>query len=408
MMKNKPDIRFDGFNDAWEQCDFKDLAKVRRGLTYKPKDIQKKGVRVLRSSNINEDTFELRSDDIFVNQSALNIKSVDENDILITSANGSSRLVGKHALIKNITDLAVHGGFMLLATSEEPYFTNAFMSSSWYSRFIHIYVSGGNGAIGNLSKSDLDSQKIYIPKQFEQQQIGTFFQSLDNLITLHQRELENYKLLKKGFLQKLFPSNGDTNPSIRFDEFTDAWEQRKLSDVMSDFIVPMRDKPKEFSGNTPWTRIEDIEGKYLNGSLSEQYVSSETIKKMNLKIIPRGSLIVSASATFGVVAIVTQDLITNQTFIGLVPERDFDLDFLYVFFQSPAVQRKMKLESAGSTIFYISRQTFENMEFLYPNYSEQKKIGSFFANLDKLITLHQRELDNYKELKKGFLQKMFV
>ena len=202
--EDKPEFRFSGFTDAWEQCDFKDLAKVRRGLTYKPKDIQKKGVRVLRSSNINEDTFELRSDDIFVNQSALNIKSVDENDILITSANGSSRLVGKHALIKNITDLAVHGGFMLLATSEEPYFTNAFMSSSWYSRFIHIYVSGGNGAIGNLSKSDLDSQKIYIPKQFEQQQIGTFFQSLDNLITLHQRELEQLKNIKKTLLKHMF------------------------------------------------------------------------------------------------------------------------------------------------------------------------------------------------------------
>ena len=134
----------------------------------------------------------------------MNIKSVDENDILITSANGSSRLVGKHALIKNITGLAVHGGFMLLATSEEPYFTNAFMSSSWYSRFIHIYVSGGNGAIGNLSKSDLDSQKIYIPKQFEQQQIGSFFNTLDNFITLHQRELEQLKNIKKTLLKHMF------------------------------------------------------------------------------------------------------------------------------------------------------------------------------------------------------------
>jgi type I restriction enzyme, S subunit len=203
-------------------------------------------------------------------------------------------------------------------------------------------------------------------------------------------------------------SENNTNvPKIRFPGFTDTWEQRKLSEVMSDFIVPMRDKPKEFSGDIPWTRIEDIEGKYLNGSLSGQYVSEETIKKMNLKIIPKGSLIVSASATFGVVAVVTKDLITNQTFIGLVPEREFDLDFLYTFFQSPTVQKKMKLESAGSTIFYISRQTFEDMKFSFPVYAEQQKVGKFFSNLDHLITLHQRKLNNLQDEKKSLLQKMF-
>lgn len=198
-------------------------------------------------------------------------------------------------------------------------------------------------------------------------------------------------------------------PKRRFKEFqnTDAWEQRKLSEVMSDFIVPMRDKPKEFSGDIPWTRIEDIEGKYLNSSLSGQCVSEETIKKMNLKIIPKGSLIVSASATFGVVAVVTQDLITNQTFIGLVPEEDFNLDFLYTFFQSPTVQKKMKLESAGSTIFYISRQSFEDMKFLFPDYAEQQKVGEFFSDFDNLITLHQRKLEKTKALKSAYLAEMF-
>jgi len=112
-----------------------------------------------------------------------------------------------------------------------------------------------------------------------------------------------------------------------------SWEQRKLIYIFNDFIVPMRDKPKVFSGTTPWTRIEDIEGRYINTSLSGQFVSDEIIKSMNLKVIPRGSLIVSASATFGVVAIVTNDLITNQTFIGLVPNKDFDIDFLYSLFE---------------------------------------------------------------------------
>ncbi|MBR1905552.1 MAG: restriction endonuclease subunit S, partial [Clostridiales bacterium] len=172
--------------------------------------------------------------------------------------------------------------------------------------------------------------------------------------------------------------------------FKDPWEQRKLSDVMRDFIVPMRDKPKEFGGTIPWTRIEDIEGKYINGTKSNQYVSEETVRSMNLKIIPKGSLIVSASATFGVVAQVTQDLITNQTFIGLVPNDDNDLDFWYEYFLSPRARSYMRLQSAGSTIFYIAREKFENMEIFVPSsHEEQRKIGSLLSKLDDTIALHQ-------------------
>lgn len=196
-------------------------------------------------------------------------------------------------------------------------------------------------------------------------------------------------------------------PEIRFKGFSDAWEQRKLSDKFSDFIVPMRDKPKEFCGQIPWTRIEDIEGRYLNGTLSGQYVSHETIKDMNLKIIPKDSLIVSSSATFGVVAIVTQDLITNQTFIGLVPNDRDALDFWYIFFQSSDVRRYMKLESAGSTIFYIARESFEKMPIKIPYKAEMKKIGQYFYKIDNLITLYQRKYDNLMKVKKSMLEKMF-
>ena len=200
-----PEVRFKGFTDAWEQRKFSDLVETRRGLTYKPTDIREKGVRVLRSSNIVEDRFVLKPDDVFVNESAINIDFAKENDILITAANGSSRLVGKHAIVSEISDKStVHGGFMLLGTSDEPYFANAFMSSAWYKRFIDLYVSGGNGAIGNLNKSDLDDQDILVPQKKEQQAIGHFFENLDHLITLHQRELEKLQSIKKALLEKMF------------------------------------------------------------------------------------------------------------------------------------------------------------------------------------------------------------
>ena len=169
----------------------------------------------------------------------------------------------------------------------------------------------------------------------------------------------------------------------------------------------MRDKPKVFSGTTPWTRIEDIEGRYINTSLSGQFVSDEIIKSMNLKVIPRGSLIVSASATFGVVAIVTNDLITNQTFIGLVPNKDFDIDFLYSLFEAPTTKGKLLKLSAGSTIFYIARESFENLVLSVPSKEEQIKISKVFKSIDDSITLHQCKLEKLKLTKKALLQKLF-
>ena len=187
-----PEIRFKGFTEAWEQCKLGEVLETRRGLTYRPSDVCQNGIRVLRSSNINSDSFVISEDDVFVNRKAINIAFAKENDILITAANGSSKLVGKHAIIRNIQEnSAVHGGFMLLGTSKEPYFINASMATLWYRKFIDLFVAGGNGAIGNLNKTDLDNQEISIPSKEEQKIIGLYFKHIDNLITLHQRKCLN-------------------------------------------------------------------------------------------------------------------------------------------------------------------------------------------------------------------------
>ncbi len=204
-MNKTPAVRFIGFAEDWEQRKFGDIVQTRRGLTYKPTDIEESGIRVLRSSNIDEDTFVYGVDDVFVNPYAVNIEPVRKNDILITSANGSSRLVGKHALIKKISDgSAVHGGFMLLGRTKNYDFVNASMSSSWYTKFINVFAAGGNGAIGNLNKNDLDEQVILIPDDAEQIKIGEYFAALDNLITLHHRKLEKLEQIKQAMLHKMF------------------------------------------------------------------------------------------------------------------------------------------------------------------------------------------------------------
>lgn len=200
-----PELRFPGFTDPWEQRKFKNFVQIRRGLTYKPSDIASSGIRVLRSSNINEDQFITGTNDVFVNIDAVDIPYVKSGDILLTSANGSAHLVGKHAIINDIVEnSAVHGGFMLLVESKNPQFINALLGSNWYKKFINLYVSGGNGAIGNLSKSDLEEQDVMFPSEEEQKAIGRVYFYMNHLITLHQRKLEHLQLLKKALLQQLF------------------------------------------------------------------------------------------------------------------------------------------------------------------------------------------------------------
>ena len=195
-----PKIRFKGFEGEWECRKFSEVAELRRGLTYSPLDISQNGIRVLRSSNIDEEYYIEKNDDVFVCERAVNIPLVQNGDILITAANGSSRLVGKHAIIQTSIP-AVHGGFMLLARTENPYFLNASMSSAWYLNFIRIFVAGGNGAIGNLSIGDLNEQEILIPKNPEEQTaIGNFFRQLDETIALQSAEVEKLNQIKKGLL----------------------------------------------------------------------------------------------------------------------------------------------------------------------------------------------------------------
>lgn len=205
--ETEPELRFDGFTDPWEQRKFSDVAVIRRGLTYSPTNIVDgaDGVRVLRSSNINEDHFVLNDDDVFVDESAVNIDLVHDGDILITAANGSPRLVGKRARISDLPGKTVHGGFMLVASSPCSDFLCASMGSSWYRRFLATGVAGGNGAIGNLDSKALGETTIAVPNDAEIDKLGNFFTRLDSLITLHRRKCETLRAVKAAMLDKMFP-----------------------------------------------------------------------------------------------------------------------------------------------------------------------------------------------------------
>lgn len=182
-------------------------------------------------------------------------------------------------------------------------------------------------------------------------------------------------------------------------ECPEGVEYLPLIALCEDVIVPMRDKPKVFDGDTPWCRIEDLEGFYFNDSLSGQYVSQETIRKMNLKVFPIGTVICSCSASIGTYAINTKPLITNQTFIGLVCGEKLLNTFLRYYMETQT-KNLLSLSNTG-TIPYISRKKFENLEIPVPPLSVQHKIVEIldkFTSLEaELQTKLQAELEARKK-----------
>lgn len=385
-MKNKPDIRFDGFIDDWELCQFKNIVDVRSGRDYK----------------------HLNEGDIPVYGTGGYMLSVDES----LSKNEDAVGIGRKGTIDK--------PYLLKA----PFWTvdtlfYAIPRKNYVLEFVHSIFNTINWrkydestGVPSLSKSTINSVICCVPVYKEQTQIGAFFQSLDNLITLHQRELENYKLLKKGFLQKLFPSNGDTNPSIRFDGFTDAWEQRRLGELAESFEYGLNASSKEYDGKNKYLRITDIDDnsrQFRTESLTSPNINLDLAKNYILKngdiLFARTGASVGKTYKYNEI----DGLVYYAGFlIRTRIKKDVNAEFIFQNTLTDNYQNYIKVTSQRSGQPGVNAHEYAKFEIMVPKQSEQNQIGTFFQNLDSLITLHQRELDNYKELKKGFLQKMFV
>ena len=181
----------------------------------------------------------------------------------------------------------------------------------------------------------------------------------------------------------------------------------KLKDVISSFIVPQRDKPKVFDGSVPWCRIEDVKGKYLDRSLSNQNVSQEVIDEMNLRLYPVDTLLFTCSATIGVTAITKTTLCTNQTFIGLVPSDKIDVEYLYYYLTKIGAQ--LKKAASITTIPYLSRKFFENFEIEVPNdIKVQKEIAKVLSDIDAKIEVNNKINQELEALAKTIYDYWFV
>ena len=402
-----PQIRFKGFTDAWEQRKLGETVSFYSGLTYSPNNIVlRDGTLVLRSSNVKDGEIFL-NDNVVVKKEIVNSDNVQEGDIIVVVRNGSRALIGKHAKIKKKMDNTVIGAFMTGVRYQHPDFLNSLLNTE---KFNHEINKDLGATINQITTSSFKNMEFKFPViQEEQQKIGTFFSSLDNLITLHQRKLEKLKNVKKSLLEKMFPKTGSVFPEIRFKGFTDAWEQRKLGETVS-FYSGLTYSPNNIvlRDGTLVLRSSNVkDGEiFLNDNVvvKKEIVNSDNVQEGDIIVVVRNG----SRALIGKHAKIKKKM--DNTVIGafMTGVRYQHPDFLNSLLNTEKFNHEIN-KDLGATINQITTSSFKNMEFKFPVIQEeQQKIGTFFSSLDNLITLHQRKLEKLKNVKKSLLEKMFV
>ncbi|CUX22783.1 restriction endonuclease subunit S [Clostridium sp. C105KSO13] len=410
--ENVPKIRFPGFSDAWEQRKLGDIADVTKlagfeftkYVTYSDEGqiIALRGLNVKNGHLVLEDVKYIDSSDF----SKLNRSKLYKNDILFTYVGTVGELAvvpedDKYYLAPNVARIRMNKGANSLFVSQ------MMNGNAFYNRIIFPLIATSSQPA--LSMENVRKFTLKLPSEEEQSKIAGFLGTLDHLITLHQRKLADVKKLKSGLLQKMFPKNGENFPEVRFPEFTDAWEQRKLGD-MADIIgggTPSTSNEEYWDGEIDWYAPAEITDQiYVNSS--ERKITEAGYNNSSAKMLPVGTVLFTSRAGIGKMAILHKESCTNQGFQSIVPHEN-ELDSYFIFSRSEELKRYSEIVGAGSTFVEVSGKQMAAMDIMMPpTMDEQKKIGAFFETVDNLITLHQRKLEHLQEQKKALLQQMFV
>ena len=406
-MTKKPDapaIRFKGFSDAWEQRKLTEFVEFFSGLTYTPNDVQENGTLVLRSSNVSNGEV-VDADNIYVNPQVVNSENVKVGDIVVVVRNGSRSLIGKHAQIKAFMPNTVIGAFMTGIRSECPEFTNALLNTS---RFEEEIAMNMGATINQITGYMFSKMEFKVPRLDEQKKIGEYFEKLDNLITLHQRKFEKLTNVKKSMLEKMFPQNGCSYPEIRFKGFTDAWEQRKVSELAEKTYgggTPSTLNEAYWDGDIPWIQSSDVVDGRLFGVVPRKRITQYGLNNSATQLVPKNSIAIITRVGVGKLAFMPYSYATSQDFLSLSKLNAEPLFTVYACYKK--LQSELNAVQ-GTSIKGITKDELLAKTVMVPQYAEQQQIGAFLSQLDNLITLHQRELEKLQNIKKSMLEKMFV
>ena len=381
----KPEIRFAGFTDAWEQRKLGDLGSVamcRR--IFKEQTSESGDVPFYKIGTFGAKADAFISRDLF-EEYKLKYPYPNKGDILI-SASGS---IGRTVEFTGENEYFQDSNIVWLNHDER--LSNSFLKS-FYSVVKWNGIEGST--IKRLYNDNILNTPISVPSISEQEKIGTYFTNLDNLITLHQRKYDKLTKVKKSMLEKMFPKNGATVPEIRFKGFSDAWEQRKLGEVCNSFEYGLNAAAKEFDGINKYIRITDIDDDsrvFLDSDLTSPDCDLSSTEKYKLQ---DGDIVFARTgASVGKTFIykVSDGLVYYAGFLirAKINANSYP-DFVFYNTLTKEYEKFIRITSQRSGQPGVNAQEYSSFEFSLPSYEEQKRIGRFFRNLDHLITLHQR------------------
>lgn len=273
------------------------------------------------------------------------------------------------------------------------------------------FHSMGRGLRKILSYSELKNKPIVVPPLAEQERIAAFLDAecaeIDAVLEKTRASIEEYKKLKQAVITQAVTKGirGDRpmkDSGIEWiGDIPAEWDVLNLV-AHTSMLTPMRDRPENLDGPIPWVRIEDFEGKYIESSKAGLGVSMKTVKEMNLKVYPVGTILCTSSCIMGKCAIVSRELVSNQRFIGIIPDQTTDKTYLYYLMTSNA--ERMNFLSTGALQANLSRSAFEHLKVQFPPYSEQQEIAAYLDDkcekIDELILKKQQyltEIENYKK-----------
>ena len=407
--QNTPEIRFEGFTDPWEQRKLGNCGTTYGGLTGKTKeDFGHGNARFIPYTNVFDnpltDTKRLEAVEIDSSQN-----QVAYGDAFFTVSSETPDEVGMSSVwLSDQEDVYLNSfcfGYRQDSTFDPHYL--AYMLRSRSVRPNLTLLAQGISRF-NISKNKVMELSVPVPSAVEQEQLGQYFTKLDSLITLHQRKYDKLCTVKKSMLDKMFPKPGETEPEIRFEGFTDPWEQRKLGDVAT--IVgggtPSTNNDAYWDGDIDWYSPAEL-GEQVYADRSVRRITQAGYDSCSATLLPAGKTILFTSrAGIGNTAILRRSACTNQGFQSLVVNDDADVYFVYSM--TNRIKKFAEQKASGSTFLEISGKGLAAGEFAFPSKDEQTAIGSMFKQLDHLITLHQRKLELLRNIKKSLLDRMFV
>lgn len=353
-------------------------------------------------------------------------KSIDTVEGLLPESFDGYNIIEKDDIVLRLTDLQNdHTSLRVGLAEERGIITSAYLTirnrNNFCPKYLYYYLHSfdiakgfygmGAGVRQGLNWDGVKWLKILAPSVPEQERIAAFLDAecaeIDAVLEKTRASIEEYKKLKQAVITQAVTKGirGDRpmkDSGIEWiGEIPAEWDVLKLV-AHTSMLTPMRDRPENLDGPIPWVRIEDFEGKYIESSKAGLGVSMKTVKEMNLKVYPVGTILCTSSCIMGKCAIVSRELVSNQRFIGIIPDRTTDKTYLYYLMTSNA--ERMNFLSTGALQANLSRSAFEHLKVQFPPYSEQQEIAAYLDDkcekIDELILKKQQyliEIENYKK-----------